>query len=258
MQRRYAFGGLLRLFRKNVGLTQMALAEQMGTSQRGISDWERGLYLPENREKVLKLATHLYLHSDETEQLLIAARLQQPTEGAPPTGDAKSVWSVPHQRNPFFTGREDLLELLWERLHATNAAALSQPQAMSGLGGIGKTQIALEYAYRHRISYQAVFWVRAALAETTLADMVAIATLLRLPEKDEPDQSRTLFAVKQWLATHDEWLLIFDNADHPDQVRELLPAAGHGHLILTTRAQALGGLAQPVTVQTMEIGRAHV
>ena len=66
------------------------------------------------------------------------------------------LWSVPYQRNPFFTGREDILSLLHQALHAENAVALSHPQGISGLGGIGKTQTALEYAYQYSASYNAV------------------------------------------------------------------------------------------------------
>ncbi len=67
------------------------------------------------------------------------------------------VWNVPYPRNPLFIGREELLALLATALQPGQAAALSQPFALSGLGGIGKTHLAVEYAYRHRQDYQAVF-----------------------------------------------------------------------------------------------------
>src|SRR5581483_822401 len=69
-------------------------------------------------------------------------------------GSLPAIWNVPFARNPFFTGRDSLLERLHAHLHTTQAAALSQPQAISGLGGIGKTQLALEYSYRYRQDYQ--------------------------------------------------------------------------------------------------------
>ena len=61
----------------------------------------------------------------------------------------QTLWNIPYQRNPFFTGREDVLAQLHQNLHADAAVALSHPQGISGLGGIGKTQTALEYAYRY-------------------------------------------------------------------------------------------------------------
>ena len=99
-------------------------------------------------------------------------------------------WNVPYRRNPYFTGREDLLTHLHEFLHSGKVTALSQPQAISGLGGIGKTQTAVEYAYRSRADYQAVLWASAATRETLISDFVALAALLQLPERDVADQDR--------------------------------------------------------------------
>lgn len=67
-----------------------------------------------------------------------------------------SFWNVPYPRNPFFLGHEHELAQLRHSLQAGQATALSQPQAISGLGGIGKTQLALEYAYRYHQDYQVV------------------------------------------------------------------------------------------------------
>ncbi len=69
-------------------------------------------------------------------------------------------WNIPYQRNLFFTGREEVLTHLHDELRAEHAAALTQPQGVSGLGGIGKTQTALECAYRYHDDYQSVLWAR--------------------------------------------------------------------------------------------------
>ena len=74
-----------------------------------------------------------------------------------PRAALPSFWNVPYPRNPFFLGRESELLHIRQHLQADQATALSQPQAISGLGGIGKTQLALEYAYRYHQDYQAVF-----------------------------------------------------------------------------------------------------
>jgi len=161
------------------------------------------------------------------------------------------VWNVPYRRNPFFTGREDLLRLLRDKLTAVKTAALTQPQAVSGLGGIGKTQIALEYAYQYREAYRFVFWTRAAIRETLVADFVTIADLLHLPEKNEQDQNQVIIAVKKWLATHSDWLLILDNADDVTMVGDFMPTDSKGHIALTSRAQAFGLLAERINVETM-------
>ena len=77
---------------------------------------------------------------------------------------------------------------------------MSQPHAISGLGGIGKTQIAVEYAYRSHADYQAVFWVHADTRENAVSDFVTIAGLLQLPEQDVQDRMIVVHAVKQWLS----------------------------------------------------------
>ncbi len=161
------------------------------------------------------------------------------------------IWNIPYRRNPFFTGREDLLERLHSQLQALQKAVLSQPQAISGLGGIGKTQLAVEYAYQYREAYRFVFWTRAATRETLIADFVTIADLLHLSEKYEQDQNLVIEAVKRWFATYSEWLLILDNADDVAMVSDFVPTDSKGHIVLTSRAQAFGSLAQRIDVEKM-------
>jgi tetratricopeptide (TPR) repeat protein len=162
----------------------------------------------------------------------------------------KQVWNIPYLRNDYFTGREEILEQLHTRFKANNATALSQRTALSGLGGIGKTQIAVQYAYQHSDEYQAVLWARAESHEALTSSFVEIAGHLDLPQKDEKDQTIIVQAVKRWLQDNSGWLLILDNADEPKVVREFLPTKCDGHMLLTTRAQALGGLAQRIEVDT--------
>ena len=98
--------------------------------------------------------------------------------------DQNHPWNVPFRRNPFFTGRDDLLNYLHDQLNNNHAAALTQSQALTGLGGIGKTQVTIEYAYRYREAYDVVFWVRAASRDSLVADFVVLASLLSLPGRD--------------------------------------------------------------------------
>jgi tetratricopeptide (TPR) repeat protein len=154
-----------------------------------------------------------------------------------------TLWMVPYHRNPFFTGREAILERLHNHFSRAATAALTQPPAITGLGGIGKTQIAIEYAYRYREEYQYVLWVNATEPITLAEGFVQIARVLQLPLKEEQDQNLVVEAVKQWLANHDGWLLILDNADDLNLASEFLPTMGKGHMLLTTRDAATGSLA---------------
>jgi tetratricopeptide (TPR) repeat protein len=161
------------------------------------------------------------------------------------------AWNVPFRRNPFITGRESVFTELHALLHAGTTTALAQPPAISGLGGIGKTQTAVEYAYRFRDDYQFVLWVQANAQETLLTGVVKLATQLNLPEQNEQEQQVVVHAVLQWLETHRRWLLIFDNADDLAMLQDYLPQGNQGHILVTTRAQAMAGLARKVELVTM-------
>jgi tetratricopeptide (TPR) repeat protein len=163
------------------------------------------------------------------------------------------VWNVPYRRNVFFTGREGLLKSLREHLTGTKAVALTQTLAIHGLGGIGKTQTAVEYAYRYRQEYQAVLWVRAAARDTLISDYESIVNLLHLIEKDEQDQTRIVEALKQWFSRQKDWLLILDNADDLEILPDFLPGGEKGHLLLTTRDPAVEGMARSVEVEQMDM-----
>ncbi|GHO54458.1 tetratricopeptide repeat protein [Ktedonobacter robiniae] len=177
---------------------------------------------------------------------------QQPKTAPTPCSTSTFPYHFP-RRNPFFTGREELIRKLREQLTTKNATALTQAQAISGLGGIGKTQIAVEYAYRYRNEYQYIFWASVTDAVTFLSSIVEIAHLLRLPERCEQDQTIIADAVKHWLAMNEHWLLILDNADDLAIIDAFLPPDMKGHLLITTRAQAVGTLANPLDVSKMSI-----
>lgn len=163
-----------------------------------------------------------------------------------------ALWIVPYRRNPFFTGREALLQNLHNKLSKTKAMALTQAQAINGLGGIGKTQTVVEYAYRYRDEYHLVSWIRAATRDTIITDFVELANRLQLQEKEDQDQMIVVAAVKRWLTEHQGWLLILDNADDLDVIRDFLPTGESGHILITTRAQAVGSIAYSIPIEKMD------
>jgi len=179
-------------------------------------------------------------------------RKEKPKTVKPESAFVKPKSNVPLQ-NPFFTGREIYIEKLHEALKSDGAAALSQPQAISGYGGIGKTETAIKYAHKYKNEYKEVFWVNADSTESLISSFVNIAGLLNLSVKDNKEQDLIVDAVKHRLETDSGWLLIFDNADNPKLVKDFIPLLPKGHIILTSRAQIFSnlGIMDPIKMDEM-------
>ncbi len=265
---------LLRAARKERGWTQQQVADYIGAPLAlNISRWENGTAFPS--VYYLQRLCQLFgksAHELGLSQLEEETQSEQNLQARPPLeqehafAERKSgrqdhvhaqatsrVGTLPFPRNPFFVGREDLLVQLRQQFLAGQTKGRSQPLAISGLGGIGKTQVALEYASRHLKDYEAIFWTRADSRDSLVAGFLGIAATLRLPERDERDQSVVVAAVKSWLSHHAGWLLIMDNADELALLPEFLPSPLPGHLLLTTRTRAPGGLADRIGLETLDV-----
>lgn len=144
-------------------------------------------------------------------------------------GVLPAVWNVPFQRNPNFTGREEILSGLRE------AFGSSAKQIIHGLGGVGKSQIAAEFCYRNAASYGVVWWLRAEEESSLIAGFASLAKALKLPESEAQEQEIVIQAVRQWLDRHGDWLLIFDNARNAESLRGYLPQGASGHALMTSR-----------------------
>lgn len=175
-----------------------------------------------------------------------------------PPADGARFWMVPQSRNEHFTGREAVLELLGRALGSKDAA--DRVQMLHGLAGVGKTQTALEFAYRQREKYELVWWLP---AEDLAALAVAVAKLLEAlgvrPRSDATaEELRDMLETK--LQRFERWLLVFDNASGPEEVRAYLPNVGTGGgIILTSHdtpwkvsAPNWRGTAQSFTLRVFE------
>ncbi|MEI6757387.1 MAG: FxSxx-COOH system tetratricopeptide repeat protein [Chlorobium sp.] len=151
------------------------------------------------------------------------------------SGSLPSVCNIP-RRNPNFTGRESILDELRILLQSGQNTAITQ-QAIYGLGGIGKTQLAIEYAWRNIAAYDLIWWIRSEDSSTLASDYAALADELDLPEKEAQEQAVTIRAVKKYLGHNQNWLLIFDNARDSDSIRNYLPTSTGGHALITSRNQ---------------------
>ena len=244
--------------------SQGQVAEHIGTTAHNVSRWERNVTYPSPyfRQKLCELfgkspeelgfvQDNMRRNDNNIPAHTPPTLSEYPSTPLPPQ-EQSHAWNIPHRRNPFFTGREDILTHLHTALHTGRAVALTQTQAISGLGGIGKTQTATEYAYRYREDYRVVLWARAETRAVLVSDFVEIAELLNLSEKHESDQRRVVEAVKAWLDAHADWLLILDNVEDFSMVSNFIPSFNKGHIVLTTRTQFTGKFAQHIGLEQME------
>ena len=167
-----------------------------------------------------------------------------------------------------FVGRSEELDAIHTELQHDRCRKTA---VVHGLGGMGKTQLALAYAQRHKDEYSAVFWVNSKDVDTLKQGYAAAArriyrehpSLVHLNAVAEgSDLDDAVEAVKQWMShsQNNRWLVIYDNYDTPKlpgrddpgtfDIRLFLPEVDHGAVLITTRSSQLE-LGRPVAVKKL-------
>ncbi|MFI1864970.1 FxSxx-COOH system tetratricopeptide repeat protein [Streptomyces jumonjinensis] len=191
--------------------------------------------------------------------------VQQP-DGQPPgprfPGTVPKIWNAP-PRNPGFTGRSIALEQMRDRLGGgmSVAAVLPQPQTLYGLGGVGKTQVAIEYVHRFMADYDLVWWISAEQPDDVIAGLAELAARLGAQGgEDMGAASKEAIDLLRRGIPHSRWLLVFDNADDPEQLKRFFPPQGPGHILVTSRNQTWSqyGDALAIDVFTREESIEHL
>ncbi|MBW5486577.1 tetratricopeptide repeat protein [Streptomyces bambusae] len=167
------------------------------------------------------------------------------------SGQPRVMGNVP-PKNPNFTGRESLLAAVEAQLRSDETAAVL-PHALHGMGGVGKSQLAIEYIYRHSHEYNVIWWIPAERESLVLGALVDLARALNLDVG--PQANTAVPAVREALRTgrpYDNWLLVFDNAEDIESVRAYFPTGGPGKIIVTSRNRDWERVAAPLTVNVFE------
>src|SRR4051794_35929254 len=160
-------------------------------------------------------------------------------------GRLPGVWRVP-PRNSRFTGRDGMLTELRHRMRAGEATLVVQ--ALYGLGGVGKTQLALEYAHRFAADYDLVWWLDAEQPVLITDQLAALAARLELPVR--PTVTDTVERLLAELRGRARWLLIFDNAERPGDIANYMPG-GAGHVLISSRFPGWGALGGRLEVDVL-------
>ena len=231
MLQEMSFGQRLRRERQKRRWTQEELAKQIGVAKLTIIRWENDQAQPHPA-----MERKLYELFGKTAESFGMTR--------------SPFWNVPFERNPYFRGRDEVLTSLRKSLTDRGQVALTQ-HALSGLGGIGKTQTAVEYAYRYAHEYEAVLWVRADSRELLASEFASLADVLGLRKRAEEDQQRAINAVRYWLQTYTGWLVIFDNVEDIEMISDFLPKLREGAVLMTTRVQVRGKYIKKIDIDKL-------
>lgn len=155
-------------------------------------------------------------------------------------GRLPAITNLP-PRNPAFSGRNAPLRELHRLLTARSAAAVVQETTVHGMGGVGKTQLAIEYAYRHATEYDIIWSIAAERPVTIPAQLAALGRELEVVEPG--DQAELLANIWSRLRERDRWLLIYDNAESLRGIAAYRPPSGEGRVLITSRSTSWGAAA---------------
>ncbi len=181
----------------------------------------------------LKAQDNIWYEFDTSEQLLAMLDKTRFHNRVTPNLPFSSIGKL-------FKGRGPELEAVRKSLltRPAHATAVTSKQAIHGLGGVGKTRFAIEYAHRYGTEYSAQLYANADSASALASNMALLVHVLNLPEQEEREQSKQLEAVERWLRMHAGWLLILDNVDTVEAqaaVNSFFPKLANGHVLVTSR-----------------------
>jgi hypothetical protein len=170
-----------------------------------------------------------------------------------PASESKLFRVIPHLLSPHFRDPNGALACVRRQLQTTQHAAIVVPAALYGMGGVGKTQLALKYSHEYRDSYAGVWWFRAETEVTLQSDArdTCQATGVSIAEGELPTT-----AIMRWLERQQQpWLLVFDNVEYDQGGKHAtLPASflqlRYHHALITSRYPAWGGIAEAIELTT--------
>ena len=258
---------------EGVRWTNQLFADAVRTNERSVRDWRNGKYPPKDLRPIEReLFGDNPLYAGYRNALRRAYRLARgedgaelagddavPGEGARPAPDnvpTPTAVSVPTPAKPIdlpypplgslFKGRNDFMRQLHQSLTRGAGRSAIVSSALYGLGGVGKTRAAVEYAWAHEKDYTALLFVIAETPEALRRNLAALTgpLVLNLPEHGADKEDIRIKAALDWLKAHPGWFLILDNLDTPEALAEadrLMGRLSGGHVLVTSRLANFAG-----------------
>jgi tetratricopeptide (TPR) repeat protein len=211
---------------------------------------EKGAFIPvriEDYKPVGLFAPIIYVDlfgvdvKEAKERLLQITKNDRPRNkpGFPGTHKPKSSGqlpfnNIPYTKNPYFTGRKEILAEMENSLKPVENNPLIL--ALCGLGAVGKTQIALAYAINNGYLYDTIWWVNAENESAILNSYRNLLTQKEIIKKDITyEKNDILYSVRAWMLQNQNWLFVYDNAEKEADLTPYLPISNTGHILITTR-----------------------
>jgi tetratricopeptide (TPR) repeat protein len=194
---------------------------------------------------------------EERRRRIIAAAERRSAAQRPQRRRGRTFVGVP-PRIAGFTGRAEALDRLDAILTQDKPAAVTQDSraAVQGMGGVGKTSLAVEYAHRFRNLYDGVWWCPAETRTDLMTSLTALAVEFEVASPEEADIEKAAKAALRRLTEQREiWLLVYDNVTAPDEIADLLPSAG-ARVLITSRFSDWSEWADEVSLDVLPVEEA--
>ncbi len=223
----------------------------------GPIDWEafpldQYTTLPSDGKPITLWSNRAAAYAEVTKGIRLAINdfLSQPVQTLPSEFQRSPICNVPYSTNELFTNRTEILNTITSSF-TTFGTQHTPIVALSGLSGIGKTQIALAYSHREAQQYSNTIWLNASSQNVLYAQVKAIADKFPLPIEEREQEQKLFAAFQRWLRDQSNWLLVLDQIEDVTLIDLIVPPHSSGHVLLTTRNQAIGKRGTAVFVKSM-------
>ena len=243
--------------------TNKDLASRLGNDERTIRNWRTCRNVP---PEIVSIERELFGDNPgyaawraELREAHRAARASETAQDGTGASKAASIIALPYPSlGSLFKGRDEFLKDLHASLSRGSGRTAIVGSALYGLGGIGKTRAAVEYAWAHQQDYAALLFVIAETPEALRRNLAALAgpLVLNLPEQHATEEDVRLKAVLDWLKQHPGWFLILDNLDTQaalEEAEKLLSTLTSGRVLITSRLANFAGHFDPLELDVLSI-----
>jgi tetratricopeptide (TPR) repeat protein len=243
--------------------TNKELASRLGNDERSVRNWLNGRNVP---PEIVSIERELFGDNPgyaawraELREAHRGAKASETTQDGSVAPKPASIISLPYPSlGSLFKGRDEFLKDLHASLSRGSGRTAIIGSAVYGLGGIGKTRAAVEYAWAHQEDFTALLFVIAETLEALRRNLAALAgpLVLNLAEQHATEEDVRLKAVLDWLKRYPGWFLILDNLDTEaalEEAEKLMSTLTSGRVLITSRLANFAGHFDPLELDVLNV-----